>query len=85
MATVTFFCADQAGSTAQLAFSPDGRPGQLRFRDPATGAKLAQPATTDDDIEAKACALAGRNLTRDEWRRFIGRDYRRTWRQWPEG
>jgi WD40 repeat protein len=35
--------------------------------------------------EAKACALAGRNLTRDEWRQFIGGDYRRTCPQWPEG
>jgi WD40 repeat protein/energy-coupling factor transporter ATP-binding protein EcfA2 len=34
---------------------------------------------------AKACALAGRNLTREEWRRFIGGDYRRTCAQWPEG
>ncbi len=84
MATVTFF-SDQAGSTAQLAFSPAGRLGQLRFWDPATGAKLAEPATTHADIEAKACALAGRNLTRDDRRQFIGRDYRRTYRQWPEG
>jgi WD40 repeat protein len=35
--------------------------------------------------EAKACELAGRNLTRDEWRRFVGGDYRRTCPQWPEG
>jgi WD40 repeat protein/class 3 adenylate cyclase/energy-coupling factor transporter ATP-binding protein EcfA2 len=35
--------------------------------------------------EAKACALAGRNLTRDEWRQFVGGDYRRTCPQWPEG
>jgi len=35
--------------------------------------------------EAKACALAGRNLTEDEWRQFVGGDYRRTCPQWPEG
>jgi WD40 repeat protein len=35
--------------------------------------------------EAKACALAGRNLTRAEWRQFVGGDYRRTCPQWPEG
>jgi WD40 repeat protein len=33
--------------------------------------------------EAKACQLAGRNLTRDEWRQFVGGDYRRTCPQWP--
>jgi hypothetical protein len=35
--------------------------------------------------EAKACALAGRNLTRFEWERFVGGAYRRTYPQWPEG
>jgi WD40 repeat protein len=33
--------------------------------------------------EAKACQLAGRNLTRDEWDQFVGGDYRRTCPQWP--
>jgi WD40 repeat protein len=35
--------------------------------------------------QAKACELAGRNLTQDEWRRFVGGDYRRACPQWPEG
>ncbi|HJV09579.1 MAG TPA: WD40 repeat domain-containing protein, partial [Acidimicrobiales bacterium] len=35
--------------------------------------------------EAKACALAGRNLTRDEWDQFVGGVYRRTCAAWPEG
>jgi WD40 repeat protein len=35
--------------------------------------------------EAKACALAGRNLTRAEWGQFVGGDYHRTCPQWPEG
>jgi WD40 repeat protein len=34
---------------------------------------------------AKACALAGRNLTQDEWTQFVGGDYQRTCPQWPEG
>jgi WD40 repeat protein/DNA-binding SARP family transcriptional activator len=34
---------------------------------------------------AKACALAGRNLTADEWNQFVGGDYRRTCPQWPKG
>jgi WD40 repeat protein/class 3 adenylate cyclase/energy-coupling factor transporter ATP-binding protein EcfA2 len=33
----------------------------------------------------RACALAGRNLTRNEWQQFVGGDYRRTCPQWPEG
>jgi WD40 repeat protein/class 3 adenylate cyclase len=35
--------------------------------------------------EARACQLAGRNLTRAEWRQFIGGGYQRTCPQWPEG
>jgi WD40 repeat protein len=35
--------------------------------------------------EARACELAGRNLTRDEWDQFLGGDYHRTCPQWPEG
>jgi WD40 repeat protein len=34
---------------------------------------------------AKACALAGRNLTADEWNQFVGGDYQRTCPQWPKG
>ena len=34
---------------------------------------------------AKACALAGRNLTQDEWAQFVGGDYQRTCPQWPKG
>jgi WD40 repeat protein len=33
--------------------------------------------------EARACALAGRNLTRTEWDQFVGGDYRRTCSEWP--
>jgi WD40 repeat protein len=35
--------------------------------------------------QEKACALAGRNLTRAEWRQFVEGDYRRTCPQWPAG
>jgi WD40 repeat protein len=38
-----------------------------------------------DSWEARACALAGRNLTRSEWARYVGGAYRRTCPQWPEG
>jgi hypothetical protein len=40
-----------------------------------------RPSTLVD----KACTVAGRNLTRDEWRQFVGGEYRRTCPQWPEG
>jgi WD40 repeat protein len=35
--------------------------------------------------ETKACALAGRNLTKAEWDQFLGGDYKRTCPQWPRG
>jgi hypothetical protein len=31
----------------------------------------------------QACALAGRNMTKDEWSRYVGGTYRRTCVQWP--
>lgn len=36
-------------------------------------------------VAAKACALAGRNLTPAEWAQHLGGPYRRTCPQWPEG
>jgi WD40 repeat protein/DNA-binding SARP family transcriptional activator len=33
----------------------------------------------------RACALAGRNLTRAEWDQFLGGGYRPTCAQWPQG
>ena len=33
----------------------------------------------------RACELAGRNLTRAEWDRYVGGDYRPTCAQWPDG
>jgi len=34
---------------------------------------------------AKACELAGRNLTREEWDRYVEGDYAPTCPQWPAG
>jgi WD40 repeat protein/DNA-binding SARP family transcriptional activator len=36
-------------------------------------------------LAERACALAGRNLTKAEWDQFLGGDYRRTCPQWPQG
>jgi WD40 repeat protein len=35
--------------------------------------------------ERNACVLAGRNLTRAEWDKYVGGAYTRTCAQWPEG
>jgi WD40 repeat protein len=37
-----------------------------------------------EDVRNLACRLAGRNLTRDEWAKYIGEiDYQKTCEQWP--
>jgi WD40 repeat protein len=68
--------------TYSLARSPDGTTAV-----DGTYAGVAQ--VWDVDIErwvATACRIAGRNLTRAEWRRYLpGQPYRRTCPQWPEG
>ena len=39
-----------------------------------------------NDLLARACLIAGRNLTRDEWNTYLPRQpYRKTCDQWPEG
>jgi hypothetical protein len=39
-----------------------------------------------DSWQRRACARAGRNLTRDEWRQYLGtRRYHKTCAQWPAG
>jgi WD40 repeat protein len=69
------------GASREVAFGRDGRSlstiddeGSLAFWD-------LDPSFW----EAKACALAGRNLTRAEWGQFVGGDYQRTCPQWPSG
>jgi WD40 repeat protein len=45
-----------------------------------------RPWADEDVLRERACALAGRNLTRSEWERFLpGKAYRRTCDQWPAG
>jgi WD40 repeat protein len=37
-----------------------------------------------DDVQNLACRLVGRNLTRDEWAKYIGaKEYSKTCEQWP--
>jgi WD40 repeat protein len=63
--------------------SPDG----TRFVTGATDLPGAAPALWDldpDRWQATACKIAGRNLTRNEWRQYLpGRAYEKTCARWP--
>jgi hypothetical protein len=62
-------------------FTPDGRR--------VTGNGLFGAVLWDvdpDSWQEKACLAAGRNLTRAEWREYLGDEpYRRTCPDWPAG
>lgn len=66
-----------------VAFSPDGR---SLFIHKGDGAVLKWEADAKD-WAARACSVAGRNLSRDEWKRYIGDTipYHRTCPQFPDG
>jgi WD40 repeat protein len=61
------------GQWGTAAFTPDGRYLVVLYDD---GSGFLWP-TALDAWEEHACKVAGRNLTREEWRRFVGsRPYR---------
>lgn len=61
-------------SKSPAIFTPDGR-YLVTVRD--TGARLWE--ISPSDMAHEACARAARNLTREEWQRFVGREpYRKT-------
>jgi WD40 repeat protein len=68
------------GIAADMSYTPDGRTL-------ATGYGQGQIILWDinpDSWQQRACNLASRNLTRDEWRQYLGtRPYRKTCAQWP--
>ena len=57
-------------TTLTMAFTPDGR----RL---VTGHSSGEVALWDVDLDgwpSRACEIANRNLTRDEWKTFVGED-----------
>jgi WD40 repeat protein len=80
--------AGPPGATlAAMAFLPD-RPTLVVAYNSAVGAdaQLLQWDLNLASWSAVACQAAGRNLTREEWRRNLpGRSYQRTCKQWPAG
>jgi WD40 repeat protein len=69
------------GASEGIVFSPEDRTLLTTGDDGKLILWDLLPATW----EARACALAGRNLTRAEWTQFVQGDYRRTCPQWPAG
>ncbi len=71
-----------------VAFSRDGK--HLAYGSPTGSVVVAEAHNLDSltqDWPARACAIAGRNLTKREWRRYFGflEPYRTTCPQFPAG
>jgi WD40 repeat protein/DNA-binding SARP family transcriptional activator len=70
------------GGAEAVAFTPDGKTL-------ASSYQQGQVLLWDIDPNSwqqRACATAGRNLTRDEWHQYLGnRPYHKTCTQWPAG
>jgi WD40 repeat protein len=70
------------GQWGTLAFTPDGRYMLAVFDD---GTAYRWPASLGA-WESHACAVAGRNLTHEEWHRYVGsRSYESTCPMYPPG
>jgi WD40 repeat protein/class 3 adenylate cyclase len=70
------------GAWGNVSFTPDGRNLFVVFGD---GSADRWPVSVSA-WEQHACAVAGRNFTREEWSRYVsGRGYDRTCPQWPAG
>jgi WD40 repeat protein len=70
------------GRASGVALTPDGR----TLFSSHDGGEVVQWDIDADSWQQHACATAGRNLTRDEWRTYLGtRPYQPTCAQWPAG
>ena len=69
-------------TSSSTTFTPDGR----HLAANGLFLKLNHWDVDPDTWQEQACLAAGRNLTADEWRSFIGVDepYQATCPRWPE-
>jgi len=68
------------GAWGDIAYTPDGR---YLFSVYADGSAYRWPVTVEAWVD-QACRVAGRNFTREEWRRFVaGRSYARVCPEFP--
>jgi WD40 repeat protein len=74
---------DLVNKPSTVAFSQDGRSLFIRKGD----GKVMKWDADPKDWAARACRVAGRNLSLDEWKRYIGDTipYHRTCPQFPDG
>jgi WD40 repeat protein len=74
--------SDHQGPVKTLAFSLDSHWLATGSEDNTVRLWLVR----FEDLETMACQIAGRNLTQDEWNKFLPQlAYRKTCKQWPEG
>jgi YD repeat-containing protein len=70
------------GIVADVSYTPDGRTLAAAYGQ----GQIVLWDINPDAWQPRACALAGRNLTRDEWHQYLGsRPYHKTCPQWPAG
>ncbi|MGQ0600314.1 MAG: NACHT and WD repeat domain-containing protein [Anaerolineales bacterium] len=70
------------GLVLSVAFSPDGR----TLASGSNDSSIILWPLSPEQWSVRACRIAGRNLTQNEWRRFFpGEPYRKTCEQWEVG
>jgi WD40 repeat protein len=76
---------DGNGVPYAATFTPDDRT-LLASDSSATPGQVVAWDIDPNSWQREACAIAGRNLTHDEWRQYLGdRPYNKTCAQWPAG